>query len=495
MFLLLREAVVRLRLNVTTYLKTNEDFLATMASNRAPTQPVHQDYIARIRYSNTLPPPPLGPKLLDIPGTGLAGNDYTGASYASKLSREQPLNIEADAELGMPIDLVGIPGIFDGDERAIMARPAPVKIDQADKELLKPLSALGKGPGAGGAVSFLRRTEYTSSQGPQQFSSSTSKDLLRLRNDPNRRKQSMNKDDPLNIIRTIVKGFDVAYPKDAYKGEENIENIRGTVITEAEARAWSNPRNPSKPDLELLDSYPVLPDLDALPSNLAYFVTKFITNPVASGDKSYDQRLDAAILRPKDDAQAYAKWQQKNSEWDESSSKPQPLPEDDYEYFLPVETTSVRPIKRKLNVNDPENEDEELYTDETSNGQRAFKYARLRTYETYNQHGDPNHFYDDTVALALHDPEFDVGDVPGAKQRLSKAAYFYPVIQRTALRPKRNVGAMAQSQQAADDERIDEINLTVGEFDEDTRALILQNRAAMDPSVRIETASVVEAAA
>jgi RNA polymerase II-associated factor 1 len=27
------------------------------------------------------------------------------------------LNIEADAELGMPIDLVGIPGVFDGDER------------------------------------------------------------------------------------------------------------------------------------------------------------------------------------------------------------------------------------------------------------------------------------------------------------------------------------------------------------------------------------------
>jgi hypothetical protein len=26
------------------------------------------------------------------------------------------LNIEADAELGMPIDLVGIPGVFDGDE-------------------------------------------------------------------------------------------------------------------------------------------------------------------------------------------------------------------------------------------------------------------------------------------------------------------------------------------------------------------------------------------
>lgn len=76
----------------------------------------HQDYIARIRYSNVLPPPPNPPKLLDIPGTGLAGSHYTSAGYASRMAREQELNIEADGELGMPIDLVGIAGVFDGDD-------------------------------------------------------------------------------------------------------------------------------------------------------------------------------------------------------------------------------------------------------------------------------------------------------------------------------------------------------------------------------------------
>lgn len=77
---------------------------------------IHQDYIARIRYSNALPPPPNPPKLLDIPNTGLASGQYTTPGFASRLAREQPLNIEADAELGMPLDLVGMPGIFDGDE-------------------------------------------------------------------------------------------------------------------------------------------------------------------------------------------------------------------------------------------------------------------------------------------------------------------------------------------------------------------------------------------
>lgn len=74
----------------------------------------HQDYIARIRYENNLPPPPGAPKLLNIPTEGL--NYYTSANFSSRLVKQQPLNIEADAELGMPIDLVGMPGIFDGDE-------------------------------------------------------------------------------------------------------------------------------------------------------------------------------------------------------------------------------------------------------------------------------------------------------------------------------------------------------------------------------------------
>lgn len=83
---------------------------------------IHQDFIARIRFSNALPPPPHPPKLLDIPNTGLASGQYTTPGFASRLAREQPLNIEADAELGMPLDLVGMPGVFDGDERCELPR-------------------------------------------------------------------------------------------------------------------------------------------------------------------------------------------------------------------------------------------------------------------------------------------------------------------------------------------------------------------------------------
>ena len=84
------------------------------SSSSRPEKVYHQDYIARIRYSNALPPPPGDPKLLNIPCDGL--EYYTSAAFASRLARSQPLNIEPDGDLGMKIDLVGMPGIFDGDE-------------------------------------------------------------------------------------------------------------------------------------------------------------------------------------------------------------------------------------------------------------------------------------------------------------------------------------------------------------------------------------------
>ena len=96
---------------------------SNMASQGSSQRSVHQDYITRQRYSNALPPPPGAPKLLEIPSPGI--NQYTMPHYASKMARAQPLNIEADAFLGMPIDLVGMPGVFDGDESCKYSHSRP----------------------------------------------------------------------------------------------------------------------------------------------------------------------------------------------------------------------------------------------------------------------------------------------------------------------------------------------------------------------------------
>ncbi|TKX26429.1 putative RNA polymerase II-associated protein [Elsinoe australis] len=446
-----------------------------------PERVYHQDYIARIRYSNTLPPPPNPPKLLDIPGTGLSGGEYTNASYGTRLAREQPLNIEADAELGMPIDLVGLPGVFDGNEAAIMAREPPLPLHPHDRALLKPLSQIGKGNSGVGAT-FLRKTEYISSdQGIKRYESSTSRDLFRVRNDPKRKnKAHLAKEDPLNILKNVIKGFDIAYPKDAYNGEDTPEKIKGAEITTADITAWSNPKHPKNGSLKLLDSYPVLPDLDALPGVGSYMLVKYSTDPSAS-TKGYDPRLDVTILKPTNPNTA--KFEDRMATYERDMNAVMPTTEYDYEMYMLEDSNAVKGVKRKFDVNDPENDDSELYTFTDDQGNQTFKYKRIRAYETYQQQGDGDNAFGDSVALALHDPE--LGLAADGKQRLQKGAYLYPVLQRTQLRPKRK----AQNMYSDDSQTADTLLVTVRDGDEEEVARRLAARAKLDTALILPEAN------
>lgn len=319
----------------------------------------------------------------------------------------------------------------------------------------------------------------------QHFSSSTAANLTKARDEAKKRRPSANKEDPINIMRNIIKGFDLAYPKDTYRGEDNTTNLKGAQPNPEETRAWSTPVHPTNPKLKLLDSYPVLPDLEAIPTTGFYIVVKLSTNPLISGAK-HDERLSNAVLCPVDDPHMEAQYQQKLAEWNPNSAMPEPIREYDYDYYIPAEESAVRGIKRKFDVNDPENEDPELYTDDRGDGQRAFKYNRLRTYETQNQHGDPQNLYNDTIALSLHNPDDVDTDSTSTKHRLQKGAYFYPIVQRTSLRPKRtNVRAMSQ----ADEPKVDDLNVTVVDMDETLRAQQQERIAAVDPAAAVADAT------
>jgi RNA polymerase II-associated factor 1 len=79
-----------------------------------PSDGFHQEYIASLRYRNDLPPPDMPPKFLDISHDGL--ERFLTPGFAANMARREELNIDVDAEGGMPIDLVGIPGLHLGDE-------------------------------------------------------------------------------------------------------------------------------------------------------------------------------------------------------------------------------------------------------------------------------------------------------------------------------------------------------------------------------------------
>ena len=271
----------------------------------------------------------------------------------------------------------------------------------------------------------------------------------------------------MNILRSVVKGFDLANPEDAYNGPDTTDNIRGAAPTPAETDAWKLPRHPSKPEVKLLDVYTLKPDLEAVTDSGAYMITKFSGNPTPSTE-ARDIRMDVGILYPRELA---------------SGSY-------DYEFFLPASDLSTENIKRKLDVNDMDCGDPALYTNKAADGSGVFKYDFLRTYEPGRQFNQPDQQYRE-VALALHDPEL-YRQTASAEQAshqgpdpLSKGAYYYPIATKMQLKPRRNknLAQLGLAGQAMDDDaqKIDAVHLIVNQPSENEVAKRRQHRDQLIP--------------
>ena len=264
-----------------------------------------------------------------------------------------------------------------------------------------------------------------------------------------RRPQDKSKEDPINILRSTIKGFDIANPESAYKGPDTAKDIRGQPATPAEIDAWKNPKHPTKPHLKVVDSYPFIPDLDAFTDDNGYAVYKFNGNPTETTDGP-DPRMVTALLRPLEPTpEIAAEYQAKMAAHKLDPAKnPHPgLPPLSNEFFLPNDAETANLVARKVDVDDPEKDSSELYNFATENSEASdsFRYVHSRVYEPGLQvdlRGSP---YQE-VALAIHDPALDKKraeaegkEVPAGNDRLQKAAYYYPVTQKVQLKPRRTL--------------------------------------------------------
>ncbi|PUU80276.1 Paf1-domain-containing protein [Tuber borchii] len=353
-------------------------------------RPHAQDYIARIRYNNSLPPPPCPPKMLNIPNSSLAM--YCDPSFTSKLARAEGVNVEIDSELGMPLDLVHVPKIFDGDHSAILALDPVPPIDPKDRLLMRPAAALGKtnarATGSAGNVSFLRRTEYISAeQSRSTFKSGGNTERLMAASRAKRASRPED-NDPVRILQAVLKGFDVANPETAGQDHNGLGALAVGDIAAANAeRNWKELKHPNKPGVRAVETYPLLPDFQATSDNGGYMVFKFMGSPVVPGEKR-DTRLDVGLLKPKD------------KPLDDDGN---PVGQDIFDYYIPASESIANRVKAKFAAY-AEDEDEE---DDKEDGDE-FRY-------------------DFEAALLLNKSD----------DKKSKGAYFYPVLTRYTIRPRR----------------------------------------------------------
>lgn len=118
-----------------------------------------QDYIAKIRYQNDLPPPLLAPKLLQQHTA--AEEKVDSPALLTSLARHEAINniITIDQDLGLQLDLLSTPTIFSGENYI----SATSKLHPKDRVLLRDPNVGRTVQNNQPNVSFLRRTEYIGS--------------------------------------------------------------------------------------------------------------------------------------------------------------------------------------------------------------------------------------------------------------------------------------------------------------------------------------------
>jgi len=309
------------------------------------------------------------------------------------------------------------------------------------------LQTLGKPKPADAAVSFLRRTEYISSApsktkpeaGPLRALNPTP-----LKRPVKRPSPEPDRDSPAYVKRKIDQTFSIA----------------ATTLKDK-----SRVRHPTKRNLKLVDSYPLIPDLDSFPDYGGYFTIKFTNNPVpASG--VYDKRLLTAIYNPsaasEEDEAAYRLAKQAHER--DPANNPKAINPQRYNYFLGDSVETSEKFQERFNVLNPDNDDDSLYTSQNSDGNGCFQFRFVRTYETKEDiELDNTTKYDEEVLIAFNNDET-------ADQ---KAALFSPVIHRVIMKPQRsrtihrNVGLEEDPQEIPD-----RLAITINDFDEETSKLM-----------------------
>lgn len=382
-----------------------------------------QDLVVSIRYRNELPPPPMPPKFLDIDTGGI--QQYLTTSYASAIARREEPNIDVDAEGGMPIDMIGIPGYFLGDESAIMAPDVAPPLDPADAALMLSLEQL-KSQNARSNVSFLRKNQYLSSAGT-------------TRNDrvlgPSRVLKPSNKNPALapdrndkeNIKKIIQRGFDTAYA--------------GPTASQADHDLWLHPKHPTNPRARPISFHPVLPDLETGTDVGNWGRIKFEKPPLPPRNGRRDDRIDSALFMAMQNKKAEEEWTLRKKAYDanpKSYDDPGPIPPYTYVMTVPANAEHVPEIRKVLyDGSQTETGGASEIFEESEDTVPRIPFAKARVYTTVVQtQTAPQRF----MALGLYDPNSKNNAIPPSsmKSKQGPAAYFYPIAENIRFKPDRS---------------------------------------------------------
>lgn len=349
-----------------------------------PQKPVRQDYIAKIRYINNLPPPPLNPKFLKYNvSESITPTEENEQLMSSLFRKENFLQFigQVDEEFGMAINPLEIRGFLDGSNENAISANNSVPLHAKDRALLRD-AGIGNINKSEPGVSFLRRTEYIAerqlaSRGEEKTQTAAKKeDELH---------------DPDAQLQAVEQSFELAQK------------------TLADPQLLKHPR---RKNLRAVAAWPLLPDTSMMDTK--YLTIKF------TGSASLSRELQA--LKRKE-ALLYDEKFQKASLL---SAIYRPITSEDGEwvsFYQLQDKKAVEALGEKLTSTEKEQPVNLL--DEEEQDLDVYHFKHFKNYDMqYHRFSKP---YEE-LALKF---------VPGESGSKKRAAYYYPISGRVELKKHR----------------------------------------------------------
>ncbi|KAI5952353.1 hypothetical protein KGF54_003219 [Candida jiufengensis] len=367
-------------------------------------KPVRQDYIAKIRYTNNLPPPPLNPKYIEYNTTNPISSKLEGEQLLSSLFRKenfQNLIERIDENFGLELNLINNTGFLDQDKLEVIGQltknDQPITLHPKDRALLRD-AGIGKlkntsEPG----VSFLRRTEYISERAAPKSSTNIEESKVN-------EKLKNNEEDQLDADHQL----------------EAVEN----TFTEAE-KSMADPstiKHPRRKNLKAVFTWPLLPDTSMMDNKLMNL--KFI------GSASVKRELDT--LKRK-----------QGSSYDENLQKQKqetaifyPIKSEDGGEWMSMfelqQQDQISKLYNELNSTDPEKPINLLDMEDESQPTYDFKYNKNYdiNYQNYNNE------YSELAIKFVEETKVEP-EALKSKFKKRKVAHYLPIKGKIELRKHR----------------------------------------------------------
>lgn len=239
-----------------------------------------QEYIARIKYSNELPPPIIPPKLLRYP---INKNEEVDSpqlitSLFTKTNVTPLINIDND--LSMPMDLMNIPGLLNKNDTTFLYGFDNIKLNDKDRILLRDprIDRIVKTDTS--KVTFLRRTEYLSST------------MASNSNNANKNNDEYGASSSLNKKRSRS-DYDDGYDR-MLNSSEIVNKVESTF--DKMSHDLTTFKHPIKRNLKAVKVWDLLPDTASMDQN--YFTLRLVGSAALDTKEREKLSLNTTIFRP-----------------------------------------------------------------------------------------------------------------------------------------------------------------------------------------------------